>query len=147
MRIALKAAALAAAAVMATATTGCAVMKGEQSVKGYADDATLTAEVKAAFARDNTVKATDINVDVNQGRVTLTGAVESEAERTKAASIARQVPGVKSVNSALRVASAGSSSGSSRSADSSGASSSGSSSSGSDTSSSGSTTSGGSGSP
>lgn len=120
MRMALKAAALAAAAILATATTGCAVMKGEQSVKGYADDATLTAEVKAAFARDETVKATDINVDVNHGRVTLAGQVDSEAERTKAASIARQIPGVKSVTSVLRVASASSSSGSSGSSDTSG---------------------------
>ncbi len=117
MRIALKAAALAAAAILATATTGCAVMKGQQSVKGYADDATLTAEIKAAFARDKDVKATEINVDVNQARVTLTGQVDSDAMRTRAASIARQVPGVKSVNSsALRVASADTTSSRSRSA-------------------------------
>jgi hyperosmotically inducible periplasmic protein len=95
-------AALAAAMIMAS---GCSVMRGQQGAGDYVDDAALTARVKAALIDDETVKAREFNVDVYQGAVTLSGTANSNEERDKAASIARQVPGVKSVNNSIRVAS------------------------------------------
>jgi len=104
MRIALKLAALAAAALMAT---GCNVIRSNETTSDYADDAALTARVKAALLDDEAVKGTEFNVDVYKGRVTLSGLAQDDSEARRAEEIARQTPGVKSVESAIRVADAG----------------------------------------
>jgi hyperosmotically inducible protein len=86
--------------------SGCNVMRGEQSTGDYVDDAALTARVKAALLDDEQVKGTLFNVDVNQGKVTLSGTAESSAEAKRAEQIARQTPGVKGVESTIRVSQA-----------------------------------------
>lgn len=108
MRSALRLATVAAAIVL-MGTTGCSVMRGQQSAGNYASDAKLTARVKTALLNDPEVAGTHVNVDVYRGKVTLTGVVDNESEKSRATKIARQTPGVKSVDDALRVASAGSS--------------------------------------
>jgi osmotically-inducible protein OsmY len=60
-------------------------------------DAAITAEVKMALAVKRGVSATEINVDTDQGVVTLRGQVESQAERQLAVMVAKDVHGVKDV--------------------------------------------------
>ena len=101
MRSALKLAAVTAAALLAT---GCNLMKGKETTGQYVDDTTLTARAKAALVKDDQVSATDFNVDVYKGNVTLTGVAKSAEEARRAVEDIRKVPGVKSVKNATRVA-------------------------------------------
>jgi len=61
-------------------------------------DATITTKVKAQFAADDQVKATAINVDTDNGVVTLKGEVASSEARKRALDIVRKIDGVKSVD-------------------------------------------------
>lgn len=61
-------------------------------------DATITTKVKAQFAADDTVKATAINVDTDNGVVTLKGEVASTEARQRALDITKKIDGVKSVD-------------------------------------------------
>jgi len=83
--------------------TGCAVTSGQESTGAYVDDATITARVKTKFAEDKTVAATRISVETLKGVVQLSGFATSEAERQRAAQLAASVPGVKSVQNAVKV--------------------------------------------
>jgi hyperosmotically inducible protein len=76
----------------------------ERSASQEVSDAALSARIKSSFAMDSLVKARDIKVDVMRGVVTLTGTVNSAAERDKAIAIARDTKGVVEVKSHLRVA-------------------------------------------
>jgi hyperosmotically inducible periplasmic protein len=106
MRPALKIAAVAATALL---VTGCNLIRGKQTTGEYVDDATLTARAKAALVSDKNVSATDFNLDVYQGNVTITGVAKSSEESRRAEADIRKVPGVKSVKNAARVASTGTS--------------------------------------
>jgi len=68
-----------------------------------AGDSRITAEVKAALARDPDIKARDIKVETDVGRVKLEGEVDSAAARAKAEEIAATTAGVKGVDSQLVV--------------------------------------------
>ncbi|HEX4915374.1 MAG TPA: BON domain-containing protein, partial [Vicinamibacterales bacterium] len=61
----------------------------------------LTAKIKSKMALDDTVKALNIDVDTNGGEVTLSGTVNSAAERDKALQLARDTAGVTSVRDRL----------------------------------------------
>lgn len=65
-------------------------------------DTTITAQVKAALGADDRTSALDIDVDTREGVVTLTGTVESNAERRAAARVARSVEGVQEVVNELQ---------------------------------------------
>ena len=67
------------------------------------DDATLTTNVKAKLTADTTVPASAINVSAKDGAVTLTGTVNTDAEKTKAETVAKGVEGVKTVTNSLTV--------------------------------------------
>ena len=60
-------------------------------------DTGITTAVKAKMAADDTVKASDINVDTHNHVVTLNGTVGSQAEKERAALIARDTNGVTAV--------------------------------------------------
>jgi len=66
-------------------------------------DAGITTAVKSKMAADDTVKASEINVDTHNHVVTLNGTVGSNAERERAVMIARNTNGVNSVIDDLRV--------------------------------------------
>jgi hyperosmotically inducible protein len=68
-------------------------------------DAALTTSVKTKFLADDMVKGLNIDVDTDNGVVTLNGRVASQAEANRATTIARNTDGVKSVVSNLRVGS------------------------------------------
>lgn len=95
-----------AAAVAATALamgTGCAVMRDQQTVGSYVDDATITSRVKTKFAEDTTVSAMAIGVETLKGVVQLSGFAKSANERSMAERLARGVPGVQSVKNDIVV--------------------------------------------
>ena len=84
-------------------TTGCSVVRGQESTSAYVDDAAITAEVKAKLVGDNSVNAGAINVQTLHGEVALSGFAKSNAERDAAEAIARGVKGVVSVKNEVAV--------------------------------------------
>jgi osmotically-inducible protein OsmY len=60
-------------------------------------DAGVTTAVKTKMATDDTVKASEINVDTHNHVVTLNGTVGSQAEKERAVMIARNTKGVTDV--------------------------------------------------
>jgi hyperosmotically inducible periplasmic protein len=75
-----------------------------EKVSSTASNATLTTKVKTALASDAGAKTmTNIDVDSNNGVVTLKGKVDSADMKKKAADIAKKVDGVKSVKNELKV--------------------------------------------
>jgi hyperosmotically inducible protein len=73
--------------------------KSQQPVK----DTEITTKVKAKFVEDKTVSATDIHVKTVNGVVQLTGNAKSRDEASKAAELARETEGVKSVKNNIKV--------------------------------------------
>jgi hypothetical protein len=67
------------------------------------DDAALTTKIKSKMALDDTVQARRVDVTTDHGVVTLSGTVESQAERQRAVQLARETAGVKSVTDHLQV--------------------------------------------
>jgi hyperosmotically inducible periplasmic protein len=78
--------------------------QNREKVSKGASNAALTTKVKSALAKDAGFKTLGkIDVDSNEGTVTLKGRVESAEAKKKAEQIAKQVDGVKSVKNQLRV--------------------------------------------
>lgn len=92
---------LAALAILATA--GCAVIRGQESVGAYVDDATITTQIKSRMAENKDVAATSIRVETLNGTVILSGFAKDSLERSTAERIARDVNGVKSVRNEIVV--------------------------------------------
>lgn len=71
------------------------------------DDSVITGKVKSALIADPTTKAHQIEVETFQGRVQLSGFVDSNAARTRAVEIAKNVNGVKDVKNSLQLRTSG----------------------------------------
>ncbi|WP_367849686.1 BON domain-containing protein [Rhodoferax sp. WC2427] len=98
--------AIAFAAIAGTtilAATGCAVVRKQETVGAYVDDAAITSSVKARFVSDKTVDAGAISVQTLKGTVILSGFAKSAAEKAQAESITRNVKGVAAVRNDLVV--------------------------------------------
>ena len=83
-----------------------AKVKSERAADKTGDavtDAAITSEVKTKFLAEPGVSGLAIDVDTNNGVVTLSGNVKSKAEAAKAMMIARNSKGVKRVVSKLKV--------------------------------------------
>jgi osmotically-inducible protein OsmY len=78
---------------------------GEAATKleGAVSEGALTAKIASKMALDDYVKARTINVDTSGTVVTLTGFVESTAERERALRLARETAGVTRVVDKLEV--------------------------------------------
>ena len=94
----------------ATASAGAAVEKAAESTKQMGatavekiDDAAITAKVNASLAADKDLSAIKIDVDTQNGVVTLSGPAPTATARERASEIARGVKGVNSVNNQLTV--------------------------------------------
>ena len=87
------------------AISGCATTNktGENRVERMLDDSTITTRINHAMVKDDIVKARQIDVDTIGGHVTLTGAVATRKESTRAIQITQRVPGVKSVTNNLQI--------------------------------------------
>jgi len=90
-------------ATVAFTIVGCSSGPNKESTGEYIDDAAITGKVKAAFAADPNVKATEINVETYKGAVQLSGFVAQPQDAQRAADIARGVKGVSSVKNDIRV--------------------------------------------
>ncbi|MEJ7929946.1 BON domain-containing protein [Ramlibacter sp. AN1015] len=66
-------------------------------------DMQLTARVNAQLAQDEELSAMRIDVDTNDGRVTLKGPVRSDEAKQRAERLAREVEGVAQVDNELEV--------------------------------------------
>ena len=72
--------------------------------KGYRrSDARILEEVQEALSRDGSVDASEIDVSINNGEVTLTGTVASKQQKRDAEDCAEDVSGVTDVHNQLRV--------------------------------------------
>ncbi|MEA2601930.1 MAG: hyperosmotically inducible periplasmic protein [Acidobacteriota bacterium] len=74
-----------------------------RTVGSQVDDAAITAKVKAKLAADGDINPFNIDVDTNEGVVTLQGRVTKEEARTKAERHARETDGVKRVINLVKV--------------------------------------------
>ena len=70
-------------------------------------DAVVTAKVKSSMAVDPSVKASQIEVSTHDKVVTLTGNLDSQAEKDRALQIARTTSGVKDVVDMIAVRTGG----------------------------------------
>jgi len=66
-------------------------------------DDTITDQVRLKLTSDPDVKGGALQVDVKQGVVTLSGAVEQPKQRDKAERLTRKVKGVKSVVNKIEI--------------------------------------------
>jgi hyperosmotically inducible periplasmic protein len=66
-------------------------------------DGFIKARIYGQLTNEAALEGSDIDVDVDDSIVTLKGTVRSEAGRTRAATIAKGVAGVKSVNDRLTI--------------------------------------------
>jgi len=94
-------AALASLIVGGIAGTNLALADDTPSQK--MDDAALLTKVKADLLQSGRVDGLDVNVDVKDGNVTLSGWASTDVEKTAAAELAGKVNGVKSVENKIQV--------------------------------------------
>ncbi len=91
------------AAVALLTASGCAVVRGQETVGAYVDDATITTQIKARMLESKDVAGTSIGVETLNGTVQLTGFAKNATEKSTAESIARGVNGVKSIKNEIVV--------------------------------------------
>ena len=77
-------------------------MDGDDAM-GELTDAKIATVIKTRLLMDSDISGFDIDVDVEQGNVTLTGSVDSDAERDLAVEIAKNASDVKNVEDNLTV--------------------------------------------
>ena len=99
----LRAMMLAALTGITLLSTGCAVVRGQETVGAYVDDAAITTAVKAKFIDDKIVSAGSISVETMNGIVQLSGFAKSAAEKSQAEQIARNSKNVRSVRNDIVV--------------------------------------------
>jgi hyperosmotically inducible protein len=84
-------------------TSGCAVMRGQETAGAYVDDKAITTAVKAKLIEDKTTGGLSINVDTLNGTVALSGFAKSQTEKDQAGRIAASTKGVREVRNNLIV--------------------------------------------
>jgi hypothetical protein len=85
------------------ATPAPAGQTAAQKAGNAVSDSTITAEVKSALAADPQLSALRIEVDTNNGVVTLTGPAPDEQSKSRATQIAAGPKGVMRVENRLAV--------------------------------------------
>ena len=85
------------------ALSAALLLAGCKAVAPAPDDAAIKTAIQAKFYQDPSLSGRGIQVDSQQGVVTLTGAVNSDAEKSLAEQLSSQVPGVKQVANQLTV--------------------------------------------
>lgn len=73
------------------------VRQAATTLEGALSEGALTAKIKSKMALDDRVKARTISVDTKGSVVTLTGTVDSGAERDRAVRLATETDGVTKV--------------------------------------------------
>lgn len=92
-----------AATTTTTTTTTFTPISSTTQLNAALDNTTLTARVKAALAEDAGLKTLKLNVDSQDGVVSVTGPVKNQETAALIMRTAQSVKGVKSVNSRLTI--------------------------------------------
>ena len=97
---------LALALMLSLVGAQAAMTAADKSEKAeqYVDDVAITTAVKAKLAADKVKTLVRVSVDTIGGVVTLTGTVESAADKKHAEEVARGVKGVSKVVNNLQIA-------------------------------------------
>ncbi len=82
--------------------SGCASMTGRTAGE-YIDDASITTEVNAIIVKDQDAQYLKIDVSSTNGNVVLTGFIHDKKAEERIVAKIRQIKGVKSVKSNLKV--------------------------------------------
>ena len=90
-----------------TTTIAANTEQAANKATGMVGDAAITGQVKAAMIAEPGLKSMQIDVDTKNGIVTLTGAVDSAANKDRAVQLAQNVSGVLSVVDNMTVKSTG----------------------------------------
>jgi hyperosmotically inducible protein len=90
-------------AAIAIVLSGCAIMRGQETVGAYVDDSAITTAVKARFVENKDVDASSIRVETLNGTVMLSGFAKDALERSTAETLTRKVEGVRSVKNEIAV--------------------------------------------
>ena len=77
--------------------------RGDLTIGENVDDAWILTKVKSQLAADPETNALNIDVDVTDGQVTLSGVVRDEGQRSEAERIAKATQGVTSVQNEIKV--------------------------------------------
>jgi len=85
------------ASALLVSVVACAPTATREGTGEYVDDSVITTKVKAAYAADPTVKATQVQVETFKGTVQLSGFVDSRESAQRAVDLARGIKGVKAV--------------------------------------------------
>lgn len=91
-----------ALAMVLFAVSACRTPAGRTSGE-VVDDAAITTKVKAKLYEDNILRGIAVSVETFDREVTLTGAVDTNEQKTRAEDIAKSVDGVKKVNNLLKI--------------------------------------------
>lgn len=79
------------------------LLAGCKAVAPAPDDAAIKTAIQSKLYQDSTLRGRGIQVDSQKGVVTLTGAVNSDAEKSLAEQLSNQAPGVQRVDNQLSV--------------------------------------------
>lgn len=82
---------------------GFAASEEKETAKQNTEDASITAAVLANFGADDQLSGSTIDVDTDNGFVTLNGIVSTQAEADRAIDLAQAVDGVRQVSSNMKV--------------------------------------------
>lgn len=82
-----------------TSDAGSAVGEAADDAGNALSDAWITSKVKSSFLFSRSLSGLDISVDTNNGRVRLEGAVDTDAEKDLAEQTAKNIRGVREVDS------------------------------------------------
>jgi hyperosmotically inducible protein len=84
-------------------TTKASMDEKAERAGNYMEDAGITTKIKTEILAESTLKVFQIDVTTIDGVVTLSGTVDSPLSRERASEVARNNPGVKSVENNLVV--------------------------------------------
>jgi osmotically-inducible protein OsmY len=87
--------------ILLLAFTACSSTEKTRSTGTYVDDKVIASKVKTELIANEETKARNIEVEVYQGVVQLSGFVETESSKKMAGDIARRVEGVVDVKNDL----------------------------------------------
>lgn len=82
---------------------GANVAMAESETAQKFDDVALLTKIKADLLKSGSVDGLDVNVDVKDGNVTLSGWASDATERSRAGELAGQIEGVKSVENRIQI--------------------------------------------
>ena len=101
MPLALLTVRLLAASVLVAPVAACDIFQGKQNVTEYAEQLPCTNTIRGRFIEDSVVHVLDVGVTTLNGKVRLTGVVNSDRERQRAVQIAQSVKGVRNVSNEI----------------------------------------------